>query len=80
MYSIYVNSRNSTWNNSGFSVVTTRNLARDPCNIADLFSWVSMSVLTFGLNDKKYMCGCEGASFHVISKAIKSRIMFVFYL
>ena len=38
MSSIHVNSRNSTWNNSGFSVITMCSLARDPCNIADLSS------------------------------------------
>ena len=40
MRSIYVNSRNSTRNNTRFSVVTTSSLARDPRNIADLSSQV----------------------------------------
>ena len=40
MRSILVNSQNSTWNNIGFSVVTTRSSARDPHNIADLSSQV----------------------------------------
>ena len=39
MRSIYMKSWNSTRNNSGFSVITTRSLARDLRNIADLSSW-----------------------------------------
>ena len=39
MHSIYVNSLNSTRNNSGFSIITMCSLAQDQCNIVDLSSW-----------------------------------------
>ena len=45
MHSIYVNSRNSTRNNSGFSIVTTRSLAQDLRYIADLSSRVLLKPL-----------------------------------